>query len=120
VKVQSRASINRFSGFIKVDYLPVADEMQIVRKYAPSVSDNAMALIENFVFHYRRGFLDGTIATPISPRNTVTIGKYVDSFERRIGSADAVKRALEMNVMMTVDEGDMIAVKGIMDRITQE
>ena len=120
VKVQSRASINRFSSFIKVDYLPVSDEMKIVRKYAPSVSDNAMALIENFVFHYRRGFLDGTIATPISPRNTITIGKYVDSFERRIGGADAVKRALEMNVMMTVDEGDMIAVKGIMDRITQE
>lgn len=120
VKVQSRASINRFSSFIKVDYLPVADEMKIVRKYAPTISDNAMALIENFVFHYRNGFLDGTIATPISPRNTVTIGKYVDSFERRVGPADAVKRALEMNVMMTVDEGDMIAVKGIMDRITQE
>lgn len=119
VKVQSRASINRFSSFIKVDYLPVCDEMKIVRKYAPSTSDNAMALIENFVSHYREGFLDGTIATPISPRNTVTIGKYVDSFERRIGSEEAVKRALEMNVMMTVDEGDMIAVKGIMDRITQ-
>lgn len=119
VKVQSRASINRFSSFIKVDYLPVCDEMKIVRKYAPTMSDNAMALIENFVSHYREGFLDGTIATPISPRNTVTIGKYVDSFERRIGSEAAVKRALEMNVMMTVDEGDMIAVKGIMDRITQ-
>ena len=118
VKVQSRASINRFNTFIKVGYLPVCDEMKIVKKYAPNMSPEAGKMIENFVTYYRQGFLDGVIATPISPRNTITIGKYVNAFERRIGAVDAVKRALEMNVMLTIDEADAIAVKGIMDRTT--
>jgi cobaltochelatase CobS len=118
VKVQSRASINRFPVFIKVDYLGVADEMALVKKFAPTLSKEAAGLISFFLETYRTGFADGTIATPISPRNTITIGKYVADFEGRLGMNQAVKRALEMNVMKTIDEGDCIAVTGIMDRIT--
>ncbi len=120
VKVQSRALINRFSTFVDVKYLNIADEMKLVRVAAPSLSDDAAAMIEEFVGVYRMGFLDGTIATPISPRNTKVIGKYVANLEGRIGCNDAVRRALQMNVMLTVDEGDAIAVTGIMDRITTQ
>ena len=118
VKVQSRALINRFSTFVSVGYLNIADEMALVRNAAPDISDEAMAMIQDFVITYRQGFHDGTIATPISPRNTTTIGKYVSSIEGRVGATDAVRRALNMNVMLTVDEGDAIAVTGIMDRIS--
>ena len=118
VKVQSRALINRFSAFVKVGYLPIEDEVKLVRNAAPDISDEAMAMIQDFVVTYRQGFHDGTIATPISPRNTTTIGKYVSNIEARVGAVDAVRRALNMNVMLTVDEGDAIAVTGIMDRIS--
>jgi len=118
VKVQSRASINRFPVFIKVDYLNVDDEMMLVKKFAPALSKQAEQLICSFLETYREAFADGTIATPISPRNTITIGKYVADFEGRLGTTVAVKRALEMNVMNTIDEGDSIAVTGIMDRIS--
>lgn len=120
VKVQSRALINRFSTFVDVKYLNIADEMKLVRVAAPSLSDTSAAMIEEFVGVYRMGFLDGTIATPISPRNTKVIGKYVSNLEERIGSNRAVRRALQMNVMLTVDEGDAIAVTGIMDRLTTQ
>ena len=118
VKVQSRASINRFPVFIKVDYLSSVEEMALVKKFAPQLSSSAYNMLCDFVTHYRAGFADGTIATPISPRNTITIGKYVADFEGRLGTNVAVKRALEMNVMNTIDEGDSIAVTGIMDRIS--
>ena len=118
VKVQSRALINRFSTFVSVGYLPIDDEMLLVRNAAPNISDEAMGMIKDFVSTYRLGFHDGTIATPISPRNTTTIGKYVSNIEGRVGATDAVRRALNMNVMLTVDEGDAIAVTGIMDRIS--
>jgi cobaltochelatase CobS len=118
VKVQSRASINRFPVFIKVDYLSSVEEMALVKKFAPQLSSSAYNMLCDFVTHYRAGFADGTIATPISPRNTITIGKYVADFEGRLGTTVAVKRALEMNVMNTIDEGDSIAVTGIMDRIS--
>jgi len=120
VKVQSRALINRFSTFVDVKYLNISDEMKLVRVAAPSLSDDAAAMIEEFVGVYRMGFLDGTIATPISPRNTKVIGKYVSNLEERIGCNDAVRRALQMNVMLTVDECDAIAVTGIMDRLTNQ
>ena len=118
VKVQSRASINRFPVFIEVKYLRVEDEMHLVKKFAPDLSAEAFGLMTCFIKHYRDGFADGTIATPISPRNTITIGKYVSDFEHRLGTKESVKRALTMNVMHTIDEGDSIAVTGIMDRIT--
>ena len=118
VKVQSRAMVNRFSTHIRIDYLPIADEMRLVRNAAPSLSDQGEEYIKDFVLNYRQGFLDGTIVTPISPRNTTTIGKYVASLEDRIGTLPAVKKALHMNVMLTIDEADAIAVTGIMDRIS--
>ena len=118
VKVQSRALVNRFATHIRIDYLPLADEMALVRNAAPSLSDKGEEYIQDFVMNYRQGFLDGTIVTPISPRNTTTIGKYVASLEDRIGTLPAVKKALHMNVMLTIDEADAIAVTGIMDRIS--
>lgn len=120
VKVQSRALINRFSVFVDVDYMPVDKEMQLARAKSPTVSDEAVNLVKEFVTHYRTGFLQGTIATPISPRNTKTIMAYVDHFEKRISTIDAVHKALKMNVMRNIDEGDVIAVTGIMDRLTEE
>jgi len=118
VKVQSRASINRFPVFIKVDYLSTSDEMTLVRNFAPHLSGTAENMLCEFVELYRKAFREGTVATPISPRNTITIGKYVEAFEKRLGTNRAIKRALEMNIMNTIDEGDAIAVTGIMDRIT--
>lgn len=118
VKVQSRASINRFPVFIKVDYLSTSDEMTLVRNFAPHLSGTAENMLCEFVELYRKAFHEGTVATPISPRNTITIGKYVEAFEKRLGTNRAIKRALEMNIMNTIDEGDAIAVTGIMDRIT--
>ena len=118
VKVQSRASINRFPVFIKVDYLSALDEMMLVKKFAPQLSSGAENMLCEFVTHYRRAFHDGTVATPISPRNTITVGKYVAAFEKRLGTDLAIKRALEMNIMSTIDESDSIAVTGIMDRIS--
>jgi len=118
VKVQSRASINRFPVFITVGYMETSDEMALVKKIVPTLSDSAELMMSEFVSHYRRAFEDGTVATPISPRNTITIGKYVEAFEDRLGTDLAIKRALQMNILSTIDEGDAIAVTGIMDRIT--
>lgn len=118
VKIQSRALVNRFATHIRIDYLSLADEMALVRNAAPTLSAKSEEYIQDFVMNYRQGFLDGTIVTPISPRNTTTIGKYVASLEGRIGELAAVKKALHMNVMLTIDEADAIAVTGIMDRIS--
>ena len=44
VKVQSRAMVNRFSTHIRIDYLPIADEMRLVRNAAPSLSDQVRSI----------------------------------------------------------------------------
>lgn len=118
VKVQSRASINRFPVFITVGYMKTSDEMALVKKIVPTLSDQGAFVMEEFLCHYRKAFEEGTVATPISPRNTITIGKYVEAFEGRLGTDLAIKRAMQMNILSTIDEGDAIAVTGIMDRIT--
>lgn len=119
VKVQSRAMLNRFSTFIEVDYMSIEDEMEVVRaQLHQGISDKAGDMLTEFLTQYRKGFAEGTIGTPISPRNSVALGRYVADFEPRIGTEKAIKRALSMNILLTIDEADAAAVRGLMDRIT--
>ena len=119
VKVQSRAMLNRFSTFIEVDYMSIEDEMEVVRaQLHQGISDKAGGMLAEFLTQYRKGFADGTIGTPISPRNSVALGRYIADFEPRLGTEKAIKRALSMNILLTIDEADAAAVRGLMDRIT--
>lgn len=117
VKMQSRASLNRYGVFIDVDYMTPAEEMGVVRKQMPNVSDYVANTMQEFLRLYRTAFRAGQISTPISPRNTFTVVQYATFFEPRLGGKAALERALSINVMGAADEADRDVIKGLADKV---
>jgi len=118
VKVQSRAAMNRYNVFVRVNYMEAPEEMALVRKHVPDLSDAASDIMLAFLTNYRKGFADGEITTPISPRNMLTLGSYVSAFEGRIGYASALERGLNTVIFQSIDDNDAPVVRGIADRVT--
>ena len=118
VKVQSRAAMNRYNVFVRVNYMEAPEEMALVRKHVPDLSDAASDIMLAFLTNYRKGFADGEITTPISPRNMLTLGSYVAAFEPRIGFSSALERGLDTVIFQSIDDNDAPVVRGIADRVT--
>jgi len=118
VKVQSRASINRYSVFIEVGYMPPAQEMKVVKSHVPSISTTLHDTIYQFVKLYRTAFKQGTITTPMSPRNTIVLGK-IGSFYEGLGLTphEAVEIAIASNVLSSADAADVDTIRGIADKV---
>ena len=118
VKVQSRASINRYSVFIEVGYMPPAQEMKVVKSHVPSISTTLHDTIYQFVKLYRTAFKQGTITTPMSPRNTIVLGK-IGTFYEGLGLTphEAVEIAIASNVLSSADAADVDTIRGIADKV---
>lgn len=116
VKMQSRASMNRYGVFINVDYMAPATEMKVVRNVVPNLSDEAATRLGDFLKAYRQSYRNGAVQTPISPRNTITMARMSVFYEQMVGAVDAVGRAINSNVVLSADEADADVIKGIADK----
>jgi len=116
VKIQSRASMNRYGVFINLDYMAPATEMKMVRKVIPALTDASAHPISEFLKAYRQSFRNGAVQTPISPRNTITMARIAAFYEPIIGVSKAVERAINTNVVLSADEADADVIKGIADK----
>ena len=116
VKIQSRASMNRYGVFINLDYMAPSVEMKMVRNVIPALSDASAKPIGEFLKAYRQSYRNGAVQTPISPRNTITMAQIAAFYEPILGAHDAVSRAINTNVVLSADEADADVIKGIADK----
>lgn len=116
VKIQSRASMNRYGVFINLDYMAPSVEMKMVRNVIPALSDASAKPIGEFLKAYRQSYRNGAVQTPISPRNTITMARIAAFYEPILGASDAVARAINTNVVLSADEADADVIKGIADK----
>ena len=117
VKIQSRASMNRYGVFIQVDYMSPRSEMKVVNSVVPNLSKDASKKISDFLTVYRTSFKNGAVQTPISPRNTITMARIAAFYEPMLGCAkEAVSRAVNSNVILSADEADADVIRGIADK----
>lgn len=117
VKVQSRASINRYGVFIEVDYMPPAQEMKLVKAHVPAMSTDVGKMLSDFLKTYRKSYETGAIQTPVSPRNTIVIAKMASFYEGLgVPSGAAVEKAIVANVVTSADDADRDVIKGIADK----
>jgi len=117
VKMQSRASMNRYNLFINVDYMDPAEEMKLVRKIVPNMSKAVDKMLAQFLRDYRKSYKSDAVTTPLSPRNTITMGRMATFYEGLLNDPkEAVERAITTNVILSADEADSVAIKGIADK----
>ena len=119
VKIQSTAQINRYNHFFEVDYMSAADEVAVVRQVIPNLSDASADNLEVFLKDFRKGFQDGTITMPISPRNSITIARFCAAFEDRMGAGDVFRAAVKSNITMRCSDMDKARVNELVERIAR-
>lgn len=119
VKIQSTAQINRYNHFFEVDYMSAADEVAVVRQVIPNLSDASAANLEVFLKDFRKGFQDGTITMPISPRNSITIARFCASFEDKMGAGDVFRAGVKSNITMRCSDMDKARVNELVERIAR-
>ena len=98
--------------------MPPMQEMKVVKSHVPSISSTLHDTIYQFVKLYRTAFKQGTITTPMSPRNTIVLGK-IGSFYEGLGLTphEAVEIAIASNVLSSADASDVDTIRGIADKV---
>ena len=119
IKMQSTAQTNRYHMFFEVDYMSAADELEVVKAAVPNLPALQHDNLLTFLTDYRKAFLDGTISMPISPRNSITIAQYCADFDQVVGSGDAFRNAVKVNVTMRCTDMDKARVNELVERITK-
>ena len=119
VKMASAAQINRYHAFFEIDYMDADVEVNMIRQIVPTLSDTSAQNLETFLRDYRKGFLEGTIALPISPRNSQTIAEYCAEFAPSVGEGTAFKRAVLINITKRAADMDAARINELVERITK-
>ncbi len=119
IKMQSAAQINRYHSFFEIDYMDADVEVAVIRNLVPNLSDTSAQNLETFLRDYRKGFLEGTISMPISPRNSQTIAEYCAEFATSVGEGDAFRRAVLLNVTKRASDMDAAKINELVERIAK-
>ena len=119
VKMASAAQINRYHAFFEIDYMDADIEVNMIRQIVPTLSDTSAQNLETFLRDYRKGFLEGTIGLPISPRNSQTIAEYCAEFAPSVGEGDAFRRAVLINITKRAADMDAAKINELVERITK-
>ena len=117
-KRQSGALLNRFTTWMKVDYLKRADELVLLKRIAPQLTDKEAEELCNYAKEHRAAFLKDDIEMAMSLRNLTALAeKYIDYKEFYGDETNAMKQAFKNTITNAASEDDAIAINGIRQRV---
>jgi len=115
---QSGALLNRFTTWMKVDYLTYRDELSLLKRVVPELGKDDAETICKYAKEHRSAFLKDDVEMALSLRNLIAMAqKYVDFKQFIPEEAKAMSLAFESTITNAASEDDAIAVKGIQQRI---
>ena len=110
---QSIAFLDRFTIWLKVDYLTKDERSQLVSRHFPAMLDADQRVLSQYVEEHLTAFMQNDIIQPISPRGMLAIAEATVA----LGS---IKEALSMVVLDRANNDDHITLKGLVDRVCAE
>ena len=117
-KRQSGALLNRFTSWMKVDYLTKRDEMGLLKRVVPELSAEEVEQLCTYAKEHRTAFLKDDIEMALSLRNLVALGqKYIDYKVWLGDDSKAMSQAFENTITNAASEDDAIAINGIRQRV---
>ena len=115
---QSGALLNRFTTWMKVDYLTFRDELSLLKRVVPELSKDEAETICKYAKEHRSAFLKDDVEMALSLRNLIAMSqKYVDYKQFVPEESKAMEQAFKITITNAASEDDAIAVKGIQQRI---
>lgn len=119
-RVQSMALLNRFTVWAHVDYLPDQERKQLIQKRVPSLEDEMVLKIGQYVTEHLEAFTSAKVLQPITPRDFIALGQHIALWTNSMPASmkrDAVQQALEATVLDRATQQDRVTLAGIVSRV---
>lgn len=107
---QSIALLDRFTVWVKVDYLTEQQRSDLVKRHFPMLTDEVHNTICQYTKEHLAAFKQKDILQPISPRSMLAIAQAA------VVLGD-VHEALEMSVFDKASEDEAITLRGLVQRV---
>lgn len=117
---QSMALLDRFTVWIKVDYMQASDRQKLIKAAAPNLSKSVVSQISQYVGEHLEAFTTSKVLQPISPRTYMAFAKAVETFTAIFPEAqhkDAVTQAVETTILDRASVQDRAVLVGIAQRV---
>ena len=117
-KRQSSALLNRFTSWMKADYLSKKNEISLLKRVVPELTAQEVESLCDYAAEHRSAFLKDDIEMAMSLRNLVALGqKYIDYKVFLDDDTAAMGRAFDNVITNAASEDDAVAINGIRQRV---
>lgn len=117
-RAQSMAFLDRFTVWVRCDYLPHKQERELIQKLVPEVSDWLLDQVMNYVTEHRQAFEQLKLSQPLSPRTIISLTQlavFYDGVDKK-----PLLRAAKDSMLSKCNSSDRNVVVGILDRVAVE
>ena len=115
---QSMAFLDRFTVWVKVDYLKPADRLKLIKSRLPKLAEDQANRLNNYVTEHLEAFTSSKVMQPISPRGFLSLGQAMCAY---LSFIDDEKRAVEEAIATTIldraSTNDRAVLKAISQRV---
>jgi cobaltochelatase CobS len=113
---QSMAMLDRFTVWIKVDYMSKGDRMKLLKSTAPNLDGNALDKINQYVGEHLEAFTTSKVLQPISPRTYMAFASAVELFTS-MSVPDPIEQALSTTILDRASVQDRAVLNGLSNRV---
>ncbi len=106
----NQGQMDRWNIVVALNYLPIATEVEIVRKKAPGIDEKRINNMVQVATLTRQGFINGDISTVMSPRSVIT-------WAQNTGIFNDVGFAFRLTFLNKCDEAERVLVAEYYQRV---
>jgi cobaltochelatase CobS len=115
---QSMAFLDRWTVWVKVDYLKPADRKRLISARLPKLPEVHAEKLNRYVTEHLEAFTKSKVMQPISPRGFLSLGQAMCAYLSFIDDEKkAVEEALETTMLDRATVNDRAVLKAISQRV---
>jgi len=115
---QSMAFLDRFTVWVKVDYLKPADRKKLIKSRLPKLADAHAEKLNNYITEHLTAFTQSKVMQPISPRGFLSLGQAMTAYMSFItDEKKAIEEAIATTILDRASVNDRAVLKAISQRV---
>ena len=115
---QSMAFLDRFTVWIKVDYLKAADRLKLIKARLPKLNEDHVNKLNSYITEHLEAFTTSKVMQPISPRGYLALGQAMTAYMSFIDDESrAVEEAISTTILDRASVNDRAVLKAIYQRV---
>lgn len=117
-RAQSMAFLDRFTVWVRCEYLPHKEERQLIGKLVPEATKWILDQTMDYVNEHRKAFEQLKVSQPISPRTITTLAQLATFYAKT--DKKPLLRAAQDSVLNKCNTSDKNTIVGILDRVCKD